>query len=289
MSQRRAKQPPPLAPSRRGTSNLQELLRELAFVLLPRGMTPKTFGELSRSAFVQAAADRSRLRNGRINHSRVAAQTGLTRADVKRLLNRDVSAEPFASAETPVEKVINGWRCDPQFSNGRGSPRLLSIAGKRPSFSALARKYAGDVPHRAVLDELRRMKAVLTSVEHVQLRAQAQLRIRHSFGFLSPVMPVLIDGLRIASEKLRPDPSTSIQRLLIPINTDVDLAFVRERCRSTAKAMLDGLAYSLDVQGKLKKRKRGASYSYAVTILLTESRTKKVPRLPPNSGAKGRK
>ena len=289
MSQRRAKQPPPLAPSRRGTSNLQELLRELAFVLLPRGMTPKTFGELSRSAFVQAAADRSRLRNGRINHSRVAAQTGLTRADVKRLLNRDMSAEPFASPETPVEKVINGWRCDPQFSNGRGSPRLLTIAGKRPSFSALARKYAGDVPHRAVLDELRRMKAVLTSVEHVQLRAQAQLRIRHSFGFLSPVMPVLIDGLRIASEKLRPDPSSSIQRLLIPINTDVDLAFVRERCRSTAKAMLDGLAYSLDVQGKLKKRKRGASYSYAVTILLTESRTKKVPRLPPNSGAKGRK
>lgn len=289
MSQRRAKRPPPLAPSRRGTSNLQELLRELAFVLLPRGMTPKTFGELSRSAFVQAAADRSRLRNGRINHSRVAAQTGLTRADVKRLLNRDMSAEPFASPETPVEKVINGWRCDPQFSNGRGSPRLLTIAGKRPSFSALARKYAGDVPHRAVLDELRRMKAVLTSVEHVQLRAQAQLRIRHSFGFLSPVMPVLIDGLRIASEKLRPDPSSSIQRLLIPINTDVDLAFVRERCRSTAKAMLDGLAYSLDVQGKLKKRKRGASYSYAVTILLTESRTKKVPRLPPNSGAKGRK
>ena len=289
MTQRRAKRPPPLAPSRRGTSNLQELLRELAFVLLPRGMTPKTFGELSRSAFVQAAADRSRLRNGRINHSRVAAQTGLTRADVKRLLNRDMSAEPFASPETPVEKVINGWRCDPQFSNGRGSPRLLSIAGKRPSFSALARKYAGDVPHRAVLDELRRMKAILTSVEHVQLRAQAQLRIRHSFGFLSPVMPVLIDGLRIASEKLRPDPSSSIQRLLIPINTDVDLAFVRERCTSTAKAMLDGLAYSLDVQGKLKKRKRGASYSYAVTILLTESRTKKVPRLPPNSGAKGRK
>jgi len=252
-------------------------------------MTPKTFGELSRSAFVQAAADRSRLRNGRINHSRVAAQTGLTRADVKRLLNRDTSAEPFASPETPVEKVINGWRCDPQFSNGRGSPRLLSIAGKRPSFSALARKYAGDVPHKAVLDELRRMKAVLTSVEHVQLRAQAQLRIRHSFGFLSPVMPVLIDGLRIASENLRPDPSTSIQRLLIPINTDVDLAFVRERCRSTAKAMLDGLAYSLDVQGKLTKRKRGASYSYAVTILLTESRTKKVPQLPPNSSAKGRR
>ena len=288
MSRRRAKQPP-LAPSMRGTSNLQELLRELAFVLLPRGMTPKTFGELSRSAFVQAAADRSRLRNGRINHSRVAAQTGLTRADVKRLLNRDMSAESFASRETPVEKVIHAWRCDPQFSNGRGTPRLLTISGKRPSFTALARKYAGDVPHRAVLDELRRMKAVSTSVEHVQLRAQAQVRIRHSFGFLSPVMPALIDGLRIASESPRPDPSTSIQRLLIPINTDVDLAFVRERCRSTAKAMLDGLAYSLDVQGKLKKRKRGASYSYAVTILLTESRTKKVPRSLTNSGAKGRR
>src|SRR5205085_3830883 len=61
----------------RGASVLQELLTELAFVLLPRGMTPKRFGELARSAFVQAAADMSKLRNGKVNHSRVAAQTGL--------------------------------------------------------------------------------------------------------------------------------------------------------------------------------------------------------------------
>jgi hypothetical protein len=186
----------------RGTSNLQELLRELAFVLLPRGMTPKTFGELSRSAFVQAAADRSKLRNGRINHSRVAAQTGLTRADVKRLLNRDMSAESFASRETHVEKIIHAWRCEPQFSIQNN---LTSNYFGNDRRSALARKHAGDVPHRAVLDELRRMKAVSTSVEHVQLRAQAQVRIRHSFGFLSPVMPALIDGLKS-------EPSPAIHR-----------------------------------------------------------------------------
>ena len=83
----------------RDTSVLQELMRELAFILLARGMTPRDFSELSRLAFVQAAAARSKLRNGRVNHSRVAAQTGLTRADVKRLLDR--STLTIVSREQP--------------------------------------------------------------------------------------------------------------------------------------------------------------------------------------------
>lgn len=273
--------------SRRGASNLHELLRELALVLLPRGMTPKTFGELSRVAFVQAAAERSRLRNGRINHSRVAAQTGLTRADVKRLLTRGFSTQLLISRQTPVERVIEGWRSDPLFSQGHRNPRRLSVSGKRPSFSSLARKYAGDVPHRAVLDELKRIGAVSVHTDRVRLRAEAQLRSRHNFGFLSAVVPALTDGLRIASESSRLDPSLSIQRLLIPVNTDVDLAFVRERCTSTAKAMLNGLGHSLGVLPRKKTTR--ALCSFAVTIMLTESRAKRAQRLPQNAKGKGRK
>ena len=70
----------------RGNAVLRELLRELALTLVPRGMTPKVFGEISRHAFVHAAARISRQANGRINHSRVAALTGLSRAEVKRIL-----------------------------------------------------------------------------------------------------------------------------------------------------------------------------------------------------------
>src|SRR5260370_42304055 len=98
----------------RGASVLQELLTELALVLLPHGVTPKRFGELSRLAFVQVAADMSRLRNGKVNQSRVAAQTGLSRADVKRLLETDLlgSVRPD---QTPIRKGIGGWRTDGRF------------------------------------------------------------------------------------------------------------------------------------------------------------------------------
>src|SRR2546423_7609024 len=114
----------------RGASVLQELLTELAFVLLPRGMTPKRFGELARSAFVQAAADMSKLRNGKVNHSRVAAQTGLSRADVKRLLRNNVF-DSGRSDQTPVRKVIGGWRPDRKFANREGRPKRFRNFGSR--------------------------------------------------------------------------------------------------------------------------------------------------------------
>src|SRR5215472_13105960 len=95
----------------RGATVLQHLLTEFALVLLPRGMTPKRFAALARSAFVQAASDMSKLQNGRVNHSRVAAQTGLTRADVKRLLKSNAYG-PSNRGQTAVERVIDRWRAD---------------------------------------------------------------------------------------------------------------------------------------------------------------------------------
>src|ERR1700756_189498 len=127
--------------SLRSTAVLQELLVELAFVLLPRGMTPGRFGELARFAFVRAATEMSRLRNGRVNYSRVAAQTGLSRADVKRLLKSDVFDHQVVHA--PMERVVNGWRTDRLFAYRPGRPRGLRIAGRSGSFASLVRKYGG--------------------------------------------------------------------------------------------------------------------------------------------------
>lgn len=183
----------------RGAPLLQSLLSELALVLLPRGMTPRRFSELARYAFVRAAADISRLRNGRVNYSRVAAQTGLTRADVKRLLHRNAREASKGGGNTAVERVINGWRTDGEFAVRLGRAKPLRIAGRRGSFAQLVRKYGGDVPHRAVLDELRRIGAVRDIPSGVQLRRSPNLRQRNNFAFLSPVLPVLIDGLRVAS------------------------------------------------------------------------------------------
>jgi hypothetical protein len=254
-----------------GAAVLQSLLSELALVLLPRGMTPKRFSELARCAFVQAAADIARMRNGRVNHSRVAALTGLTRADVKRLLNRNGFESQGGKAA--VERVIHGWRTDGEFAVYPGRAKPLRIVGRRGSFARLVKKYGGDVPHRAVLEELRRLGAVHDSLGTVQLRRSLNLRQRNNYKFLSPVLPVLIDSLRVASRR---DSSNipSVQRLNIRAETEVDLVTVRERCASSARSMLDGLAHSFDLQVGPAGRGRTPAHVFTITVLLSENRTK---------------
>jgi len=258
----------------RGASVLQHLLTELAHVLLPRGMTPKRFAELARSAFVQAAADISRLQNGRVNHSRVAAQTGLTRADVKRLLQYNAS-DAAQRGQTALEKVINGWRTDREFSKRTGEAKRLRITGAKGSFASLVRKYGGDVPHRAVLDELRRIGAVSEHDGAVEFRESPNLRERLNFTFLAPVTPALVDGLRIAATLTRSNTSTSIRRLRLSARTELDLAILRDRCRSSAQSMLDGLAHSLGKQITVPTRKGRPNHWLTITVLMAENRARK--------------
>jgi hypothetical protein len=255
----------------RGASVLQRLLTELAFVLLPRGMTPKRFGELARSAFVQVAANASKRQNGRVNHSRVAAQTGLSRSDVKRLLSRSV-IDSVRADQTPVARVITGWRTDRKFADSDGKPRRLRISGSSISFTSLVKKYGGDIPHRAVLDEMLRIRAVIEENDTVQLQPSLRFEQRQDIGFLSPVLPALVDGIRIASSKRTAGASSSIYRLSFPVEGEIDLAIVRERCASSVRAMLDGLGQSLGAQVTLPKRTRSSAYSFTVTVLLAENR-----------------
>jgi hypothetical protein len=246
-----------------GYRALQNLLQDFASALLPRGMTPRLFGELARLAFVKAAAQRSRLRNGKVNHSRVAAQTGLSRADVKRLLGPSAAS---LEEEAPVQRVMNGWRKDRAFTNRSGQPKRLRILGRRPSFTHLSAKYAGDVPYRAVLDQLIEMGAVLESSGCAQL-LKPSIGSKN-YSFLAPLEGPFSDGLRIVCESKQTRKPSSIQRLQLPVNTSIDLAVVGNRCAESASLMLEGLRHSLTETVTLPTRKKKSAYSFTVTILL---------------------
>lgn len=261
----------------KGAAALQDLITELAFVLLPRGMTPKQFAELARLAFVHAAADMSRLRNGRVNHSRVAAQTGLNRADVKRLLKRNALEFHFRG-QSAVERVIDGWHNDSAFAQRAGHPKRLLVGGTKAPFARLVRKYGGDIPHRAVLAELLRIGAAKESNGYVALRPSPHVRKRRDFAFLAPVLPALLDGLRIAAAKAGSGASSSVQRLTIPAETELDLSIIRDRCVSSAQSMLDGLALSLGSQVTVPRKRRRSAYSFAITILLAEHKPERAQR-----------
>jgi hypothetical protein len=68
---------------------------------------------------------------------------------------------------------MTGWLQDPDFTDALGTPRPLALDEGSPSFAALVRRYSGDMPMRAVLDELLRVGAVQRLDDgHVQLAAR---------------------------------------------------------------------------------------------------------------------
>jgi hypothetical protein len=57
-------------------------------------------------------------------------------------------------------RVIAAWRRDRNFLDAEGKPTPLPMAGPNVSFSELVKRFSGDVPVRATLDELIRVGAV---------------------------------------------------------------------------------------------------------------------------------
>lgn len=161
----RAKLPPNLA-SVHGYAALEKALLGQARELMKHGLTPKVFARVALRAFALAAAETSRLRNGRVNNSRVAARTGLSRSVVREALRPDF-LKSITSSLAPIDSVLQGWFLDRRFIDDKGLPKTLAIVGSRASFKSLAKLYAGELPYRAILDEMKSLGLAVTEQNSV--------------------------------------------------------------------------------------------------------------------------
>lgn len=138
------------------------LMRPLARLLLRNGMSYKAFAELAKRVFVEVAREDFRIPGRKQSDSRVSVITGLSRKEVKRV---QADVESHTDGELRLHnraaRVIYGWVNDPDFQDGKGEPNRLTMEDENgASFTALVRRYSGDAPPRAVLDELDRVHAV---------------------------------------------------------------------------------------------------------------------------------
>lgn len=139
----------------------RRLLLPLVRVLLRNGMAAKSFHELVKHTYVQVARDEFGINGKKASISRIAILTGLTRKEVQVLIDMPLQGEDRYEGEyNRAARVITGWLRDQDFGDGNGHPVPLRMAGKRRSFSALVKRYSGDIPVRAMLDELVRVGAV---------------------------------------------------------------------------------------------------------------------------------
>lgn len=137
------------------------MLRPIVRLLLKNGVVWKEFADLSRSVYVEVAGTEYGIGGRPTNSSRVSILTGLTRREVKK--QRDLLAAKATPASTKTSnamRLLSGWYQDPAFVDETGAPMLLARDGDENSFSALHRRYGGDIPAGAMLKELIQAGAV---------------------------------------------------------------------------------------------------------------------------------
>jgi hypothetical protein len=137
------------------------LLRPLVRILLRNNVSHRTFAELAKVAYVEVASAEFGIAGKKQTVSRIAILSGLTRKEVQRLLAQTPDTDSVVEEEYHrASRVITGWVRDPDFGDGKGHPHPLRMEGKRASFKELVKRYSGDIPVRAMLDELLRVGAV---------------------------------------------------------------------------------------------------------------------------------
>lgn len=143
------------------TSAILKLLRPLVRLLLRNGMTYGDFADLSKWVFMDVAAKEFGIPGRKQSVSRVSVITGLTRKEVSRLQKIDTPDDSaIAHQYNRAARVISGWLRDKHFHDKQGHPAELKFEDSKNSFSDLVKKHSGDIPPRAILDELLRVGTV---------------------------------------------------------------------------------------------------------------------------------
>jgi hypothetical protein len=140
---------------------LLKLLRPLARILLRNGISYGTFADLAKWVFVDVATKEFSIKDRKQSTSRVSVITGLSRREVMRVrkLPRPDITESIEK-HNRAARVIAAWRREPEFLDNEGNPALLPMEGDGATFSELVKRFSGNVPPRAVLDELVHVAAV---------------------------------------------------------------------------------------------------------------------------------
>jgi len=141
-------------------SSIQRLLRPLVHILLRNGIPFGTFANIVKWVYVDVATKEFTLANKKQTDSRISVITGLSRKDVKNVKITEPNDVRATERYNRAARVISGWVRDPSFQDGWTEPALLPAEGIGATFTQLVKKYSGDVPARAILDELLRVKAV---------------------------------------------------------------------------------------------------------------------------------
>ncbi len=135
---------------------LSLMLKPLVRLLIAQGVTHAEFSETAKEVYVETAL-RHFEKEGKINKSRVAILTGLTRKEVKNVVDRALTTSANDKTHSRPARVLTGWYSDPAYQGPYGIPLELpyeTSGDGEPSFVALVKNYSGDMAPRQMLNQL---------------------------------------------------------------------------------------------------------------------------------------
>lgn len=139
------------------------MLKPLVRLFIAQGVTHAEFAETAKEVYVESALRDFEVK-GKVNKSRVAILTGLTRKEVKNVIDRVSALDAPEKKYSRPERVLAGWFNDPTYTGPYGIPLELSYVASSSdevSFTDLVRSYSGDMAPKQMLDELMRSGSVI--------------------------------------------------------------------------------------------------------------------------------
>ncbi len=184
-----------------------KILRPLVRILLRNGVPYGTFADLAKHIYVDLATKEFGISGRKQSVSRVSIITGLSRKEVSRVQEIPDPKDTEASERyNRAARVISGWARDSRFSGKTGQPADLPLEGSGATFAELVRAFSGDVPSRAILDELLRVGAVESLADgRVRLLTHAYVPRTEEAGKLDILGTDVRDLIRTIDHNLSAD------------------------------------------------------------------------------------
>jgi hypothetical protein len=145
------------------------LFKPIATIFLRNFIPYKTAAKWLKQAYVEVAQNNPEFAVEGKKHtkSRIAIITGLTRIDVDNVLKMPSLVNASEQNWNRATKVISGWISDSDYLEN-GEPKQIPVQGDI-SFESLVKKYSGGITARAVIDELKHIKAIHVEGDEVRL------------------------------------------------------------------------------------------------------------------------
>jgi len=136
------------------------VLSPLVRLLLRHGVSHAEFSNWAKQTYVDVAEADFGIENKAPTVSRIAIVTGINRKEVKRIRELPSDVDTGVAKHNRAVRVVTGWLQDQAFQTSRGKPKTLIYGDADDSFNQLVKRHGGDVPARALLDELERVGTV---------------------------------------------------------------------------------------------------------------------------------